>query len=64
MYSGDEITSPTQRPAAAQSKLIQFNRHDKDYEMFLGGRYVGSRPTRKAAEDALNALAYEAARRS
>ena len=48
----------------SQSKRIQFNRHDKDYEMFLGGRSVGSRATHKAAEAALDALAYEAARRS
>ena len=67
MYSGDEtygdeITSPTHRPAAAQPK--QIIHQNKEYDMYLGGRYVGTRPTRKAAEEALDALAYEAARRS
>ena len=69
MYSGDEtygdeITSPTHRPAAAQRKTIQFHQHEQDYDMFLDGRYVGTRPTRKAAQEALDALAYEEARRS
>ena len=56
---GDDAARVT---AAAQRKTIQFHQHE--YDMFLDGRYVGSRATHKAAEDALDVLAYEEARRS
>jgi hypothetical protein len=38
-------------------KDIQRNRLNKDYDMFLNGRYVGSRKTYQGARDELDRLA-------
>ena len=62
---GDDGDCPDCDPRpAAQRKTIQFHQYEQDYDMFLDGRYVGTRATRKLAEKALDALAYEEARRS
>lgn len=40
-------------------KLIKRNRQNKDYDMFLNGRYVGSRETYRGAELELDRLAFD-----
>lgn len=40
-------------------KDIKRNRLNKDYDMFLDGRYVGSRATYTEAQIELDRLAYE-----
>lgn len=39
-------------------KLIKRNRQNKDYDMFLNGRYIGSRETYREAELELDRIAY------
>ena len=72
-YAADEDTSLGPRVGAAltdrvatarASKSVRYNTQDNEYDMFLDGRYVGTRPTHAAAQEALDALAYEEARRS
>jgi len=41
------------------TKEIKRNRANKDYDMFLAGRYVGSRGTYTEAQVALDQLAYD-----
>jgi hypothetical protein len=41
-------------------KEIKRNRQNKDFDMFLNGRYVGSRDTYTEAHVALDQLAYDA----
>jgi len=41
------------------SKQIKRNRQNKDYDMFLDGRYVGSRDTYTEAQTALDRLAFD-----
>lgn len=45
-------------------KQIKRNRATADYDMFLNGRYVGSRSTYTEAERDLNELAFETLRRA
>lgn len=44
-------------------KQIKYNRDSKDYDMYLGGRYIGSRGTHREAEAALDEAAFEQAKR-
>ena len=41
------------------TKLIAYNRKNKDYDMWLNDRYVGSRATYRDAERALDEMAYD-----
>lgn len=41
------------------TKLIAWNKRNKDFDMWLDNEYVGSRATYKEAEEALDAMAYE-----
>jgi hypothetical protein len=41
-------------------KEIKRNRANRDYDMFLDGRYVGSRETYPEAEAELNRIVFEA----
>ena len=41
------------------TKSITYNRENRDFDMFLDGRYVGSRATYAEAEAELDRLAYE-----
>ena len=38
-------------------KRIKFNRENKDFDMWLNGQYIGSRPTHHEAEVELDRLA-------
>jgi hypothetical protein len=40
-------------------KEIKRNRANKDYDMYLDGRYVGSRDTYTEAQTALDQLAFD-----
>lgn len=42
------------------SKQIKRNKANRDYDMFLDGRYVGSRDTYTEAQIALDQLAFDA----
>ena len=42
------------------SKEIKRNRANKDFDMFLDGRYIGSRYTYTEAQTALDQAAYDA----
>ena len=42
------------------SKQVKFNRANRDFDMFLDGRYVGSRASYAEAEAELDRLVYEA----
>ena len=41
-------------------KQVKFNRANRDYDMYLNGRYVGSRGTYTEAQAELDRLAYDA----
>lgn len=41
------------------TKQIKFNRDTKDFDLFLNGRYVGSRATHTEAQTELDRLAFE-----
>lgn len=47
-----------------EMKEIKRNRLNKDYDMFLDGRYVGSRATHTEAQAELDRLAFEELRRA
>lgn len=40
------------------TKEVKFNRTNKDYDMYLGGRYVGSCSTHRDATAELDRLAH------
>lgn len=44
-------------------KQIKYNREGRDYDMYLDGRYIGSRGTHREAEAALDEAAFEQAKR-
>lgn len=44
-------------------KQIKYNRDSKDFDMYLDGRYIGSRGTHREAEEALDEAAFEVAKR-
>lgn len=41
------------------TKEVKFNRANKDYDMFLNGRYVGSCASHREATAELDRLAYD-----
>lgn len=42
-------------------KLIKRNKANRDYDMFLDGRYIGSRDTYRECEVELDRMAFELA---
>lgn len=46
------------------NKRIRFNRATKDFDMYLGNEYVGSRATYAEAEAELDRLVFEGLRRA
>lgn len=45
------------------AKQVKYNRLNKDFDMFLNNRYVGSRPTSTEAQVELDRIAHDEAAR-
>lgn len=45
------------------TKEVKRNPETKDWDMYLGSEYIGSRPTPKEAREELDRLAFEQLRR-